>query len=114
MEFQNIDLIKGYHAHVYYDEVTFQQAKNLCETAGQNFSVTVGRLHRKPVGPHPCWSCQLSFDSVEHYKILSWLALNRKGLTVLVHPLTGNDLLDHTDYASWMGQPENLKLEVLK
>ena len=114
MEFQSISLIKGYHAHIYYDEATFEQAKILCETAGKEFSVTVGRLHRKPVGPHPCWSCQLAFDRDRHTDLLSWLALNRRGLTILIHPLTGNDLLDHTAYASWMGQPETLKLEVLK
>ena len=114
MEFQNISLIKGYHAHVYFDETTAEQAKALCEEAGKQFSVTVGRFHHKPVGPHPCWSCQLAFDSYQYGDLLSWLALNRKGLTILIHPLTGNDLLDHTDYASWMGKPEALNLDVLK
>ena len=114
MEFQDISLIKGYHAHVYFDEFTCYRATALCEEAGKLFAVKVGRIHRKPVGPHPCWSCQLAFDCDRYADLLSWLALNRRGLTILIHPLTGNDLLDHTAYASWMGQPENLKLEVLK
>ncbi len=113
MEFQDISLIKGYHAHVYFDETTLEQAKTLCEQAGKRFQVTVGRIHCKPVGPHPSWSCQLAFDRSQHTDLLSWLALNRKGLTILIHPLTGNDLKDHTDYASWMGKAQNLKLDVL-
>ena len=113
MNFQDISLIKGYHAHVYFDKTTFEQAKILCEAANQEFSLTLGRMHQKPVGLHPCWSCQLAFELSEYGKIVSWLALNRKGLTILIHPSTGNDLRDHTDYALWMGVPQPLKLEVL-
>ena len=50
MEFQDISLINGYHAHVYFDESTLQQATVLCEEAGKQFSVQVGRVHRKKVG----------------------------------------------------------------
>ncbi len=114
MNFQDISLIKGYHAHVYFDESTFEQAKALCEEAGKLFPVKVGRMHRKPVGPHPCWSCQLAFSSNEYSDLLSWLALNRNGLTILIHTLTGNDLKDHTDYASWMGEAQTLNLDALK
>lgn len=123
MEFQDISLITGYHAHVYFDESTCDamrsarcayRATALCEEAGKLFSVKVGRVHRKPVGPHPFWSCQLAFERERHADLLSWLALNRKGLIVLIHPLTGNDLKDHTDYASWMGEPQTLNLDVLR
>ncbi|MBV6624588.1 MAG: DOPA 4,5-dioxygenase family protein [Rivularia sp. (in: Bacteria)] len=114
MEFQDISLVKGYHAHVYFDESSCEQATALCEEAGKQFSVKVGRVHRKPVGPHPSWSCQLAFELDESAILLSWLALNRKGLTILIHPLTGNDLKDHTDYASWMGNPQVLNLDALK
>ncbi|BAU63056.1 hypothetical protein STA3757_04110 [Stanieria sp. NIES-3757] len=114
MEFQDISLIQGYHAHVYFDEATVEQAQALCEEAGRLFQVTVGRMHHRAIGPHPCWSCQLAFSRNEYVDLLSWLALNRNGLTILIHPLTGNDLKDHTNYASWMGEPQTLKLEVLK
>jgi aromatic ring-cleaving dioxygenase len=114
MEFQDISLIKGYHVHVYFDESTVDVAKALCEEAGRLFQVTVGRMHHRPIGPHPSWSCQLAFSRSEYTDLLSWLALNRKGLTILIHPLTGNDLKDHTDYASWMGEPQPLKLSVLQ
>ncbi len=45
---------------------------------------------------------------------MTWLALNRKGLTILIHPLTGDDLIDHTDYASWMGEQQVLNLDFLR
>lgn len=113
MEFQDISLIKGYHAHIYFDEATAEQAQALCEQANELFQVTISRMHHKRVGPHPCWSCQIAFNRSNYADLLSWLALNRKGLTILIHPLTGNDLKDHTDYASWMGEPQALKLDVL-
>lgn len=110
MNFQDISSIKKYHAHVYFDEYTVEQAKALCEEAGKKFKVVVGRMHHRPIGPHPSWSCQLAFDRDNHTDVLTWLALNRNGLTILIHPVSGNDLKDHTDYASWMGEPQALKL----
>ena len=114
MQFQDIDSISKYHAHVYFDDATANLAQALCEAAAQKFSVTMGRMHHKPIGPHPSWSCQLAFDRSNHTELLTWLALNRNELTILIHPLSGNDLLDHTDYASWMGQPQKLNLEMFK
>jgi DOPA 4,5-dioxygenase len=72
----------------------------------------MGRVHQKLVGPHPHWSCQLSFDSTQFDKLIPWLEQNRGGLTVLVHGVTGNDLEDHTTNASWLGAPAKLNLEV--
>lgn len=114
MEFQDISTIEKYHAHVYFGESTVEEAKALCEEAGKKFGVTVGRMHSKAIGPHPSWSCQLAFDRSNHTDLLTWLALNRGNLTILIHPLTGNDLKDHTDYASWMGEPQALKLDIFR
>jgi aromatic ring-cleaving dioxygenase len=114
MEFQDISSVEKYHAHVYFDESTLEQAKALCAEAGKRFSATVGRMHQRPIGPHPSWSCQLAFDRSNHTDLLTWLALNRNNLTVLIHPLTDNDLKDHTDYAAWMGVPQELSLNVFK
>ena len=112
MQFQDISSIEKYHAHVYFDESTIEQAKALCEAAGKQYLVTVGRMNHRAIGPHPSWSCQLAFDRSNHTDLLTWLALNRNGLTILIHPLSGNDLKDHTDYASWMGEPQKLNLNV--
>ena len=95
--------IQRFHAHVYFDQTTQRQATQLCQEAGLQFDLTVGRIHTKPVGPHPCWSCQLAFETAILGDVLSWLALNRQGLVIFIHPQTGNDLKDHTDHAIWMG-----------
>ncbi len=106
--------IFGYHAHVYFDANTVAQARALCEEAARRFPLRMGRVHEKPVGPHPDWSCQLAFRPEIFKDLIPWLMLNRNGLTVLVHPLTGNDLRDHRDFPMWMGRSRPLDLSVLK
>lgn len=104
--------ITGYHAHVYFNADTFLEASALCDQAGEIFPISVGRKHQKPVGPHPMGSCQLAFAPKTFGEIIPWLALHRKGLTVFIHPETGNDLKDHTEHAIWMGTLETLHLDL--
>ncbi|BAQ71733.1 MULTISPECIES: DOPA 4,5-dioxygenase family protein [Pseudomonas] len=102
--------IKGYHAHVYFDASTLERARALCEQAAQLFELKMGRVHQRPVGPHPDWSCQLAFAPEVFAQVVPWLALNRQGLVVFLHPDTGDDLRDHTDHAIWMGAMRPLDL----
>ena len=99
-----------YHAHVYFDERSVEQARTLCEQAAAKFGVAMGRVHQKLVGPHPRWSCQLAFDSKQFDGLVAWLDAHRGGLTVLVHADTGHNLEDHTTHASWLGEPAELDL----
>ena len=99
-----------YHAHVYFDETTTEQARDLCQRAADLFGVAMGRVHQKLVGPHPRWSCQLAFDSKQFDPLIPWLDANRGGLTILVHADTGDDIEDHTTHASWLGEPAPLNL----
>ncbi len=105
--------IQGYHAHVYFDAGSVARARALCEQAATLFPLKMGRVHEKPVGPHPDWSCQLAFKAELFAQVVPWLMLNREGLVVFVHPLTGNDLVDHRDRALWMGALRPLDLSVL-
>ncbi len=105
--------IFGYHAHVYFDASSLDQARTLCETAALSFPLKMGRVHEKPVGPHPDWSCQLAFKAALFADVVPWLMLNRGQLVILVHPLTGQDLSDHRDRAFWMGAVRPLDLGVL-
>ena len=54
---------KAYHAHVYFDGETKVFAKRLCDASAEKFRLKVGRFHEKLVGPHPHWSCQVTFGS---------------------------------------------------
>ena len=105
--------ISGFHAHVYFDESTCDQASLLCDEAGELFGIAVGFKHRKPVGPHPCWSCQLTIPPEKFGEVVPWLALYRSGLTVFIHAETGDLLKDHTEHTLWMGKIEPLNMDVL-
>jgi DOPA 4,5-dioxygenase len=105
--------IAGYHAHVYYDAATREQALQLCEAAGKRFPLTVGRMHDNPVGPHPRGSCQLAFGAELLAEVLPWLVVNRNGLTVFTHAETGDALKDHTAHVIWLGPSETLDLAKL-
>ncbi len=41
-----------------------------------------------------------------------WLEENRSQLSVLVHPLTEDEYLDHTSSAVWLGLPLELELSI--
>ena len=104
--------ISEYHAHVYFDWETMDQARDLCETAQDRFGAVMGRMHEKPVGPHPMGSCQLAFGPETFAEIVPWLALNRDGLIVFLHPETGEELKDHTEHAIWMGAMMELDVSI--
>ena len=108
------NLHKAYHAHVYFGPDTVAQARELVDEAGQRFKVQVGRVHEKPVGPHPAWSCQLAFSAAEFDQIIPWLDEHRRGLDVFVHGLSGDELADHTTHAYWLGKEWPLNLEMFR
>lgn len=104
--------IHSYHAHVYFDADTVDQARDLCEQAADQFDVVMGRVHERPVGPHPMWSCQLACTPEQFAALLPWLVVNRDGLIVFAHPETGDDLVDHRDHGIWLGTGLDLNLSI--
>ena len=104
------NIYSHYHAHVYFDRDSLAHARAICQQAGELFSVEVGRVHEKLVGPHPCWSCQLAFDASQFDQLIPWLEKNRGGKSILVHAPTGDDIRDHTAHASWFGSSLHLDL----
>ena len=105
--------INGYHAHVYFDDTSVEQARALRERVSEEFDYAVGRFHEKNVGPHPRWSFQIAFKADAFGTLVPWLAVNRKGLTVFVHGLSGDDIYDHTELVLWLGGSVELDLSVL-
>jgi aromatic ring-cleaving dioxygenase len=102
--------ITGFHAHVYYDSSNRDAAARVREGLGSQFNVQLGRWHDKPVGPHPQSMYQVVFSPDQFGKVVPWLMLNREGLDVLVHPETGDNVIDHLDNALWLGK--KLKLNI--
>ena len=112
--FTDIAGIAGYHAHVYYAPATRPVAERLRQALGEGFAVTLGRWHDQPIGPHPQAMYQVAFEVPEFARLVPWLMLNRAGLSVLVHPSTGDDYEDHARFALWLGTPLPLRLETLR
>lgn len=108
--------IKDYHAHVYYDpKRSRDRAERLRLRVAELFpSAKLGRWHDELVGPHPQSMYQIAFPTEMLATFVPWLMLNRDGLTVLLHPETGDDLTDHTAHAAWFGAVLALRLDAFK
>lgn len=108
------ETITGYHAHIYFDKKSEADARIVREAIGENFETRLGRWHHKPVGPHPTWMYQVAFEPGVFADLIPWLALNRRSLTIFIHPETGDSVADHTDHALWMGDILDLNIDVLR
>lgn len=107
-------MIQSFHVHVYYDQPTFNLAERICKQVSRQFEVPMGYMHKKPVGPHPMWSCQLTVSQEKLTNVLSWLMIHREGLIVFFHGDTGDDLADHTKHVGWLGESKVLNLEMFR
>ena len=106
--------LKGYHAHVCYDQATRPVAERLRDTLLGQFSVKPGAFSDEPIGPHPISQFSVIFQTEEFQKIVPWLMLNREGLDVLVHPLTESSYDHHSKNALWLGTPVPMRLDILR
>ena len=101
-----------YHAHIYYEPGERPAANRLLQRLAQaKFVLFAGELRDQPVGPHPKAQFEVHFheDAVPQVVAL----IKETGLTALVHPLTDDDLADHTTLGQWLGKPLPLDLSVL-
>jgi len=114
--FKDPGTITEYHAHVYYDPATTRaRAERLRERVGRRFPrARLGRWHDELVGPHPQSMYQIAFPAGMLADFMPWLMLNRDGLTVLLHPETGDNYTDHSAHAAWFGAVLPLRLDVFK
>lgn len=106
--------IESYHAHIYYDAESRPAAAAVRDQIQHVFKVEMGRWRDEPVGPHPQAMYQVAFGVDQFPRLVPWLMLNRGGLTVLVHPNTGDAYRDHAEHALWLGAKLELRLAILK
>ena len=107
-----------YHAHIYYTMETRALATALEQrlaAARESGSIPelffIGQLRDRALGPHPIPEFEIHFSQAMLAQVMA--LLEPSGLTCLVHPLTDDDLADHTTLATWIGEPLPLKVEVL-
>ena len=108
------EAIREYHAHIYYDAETRGAAAKVRAALAERFDVVFGRWHDEPLGPHPKAMYQIAFPPEIFSEFVPWLMLNRQGLTILVHPDTGQDVPDHEDHSLWLGEKLGLDIEMLR
>lgn len=107
-----------YHAHIYYEAASRPLAETMrCvlshrmaagELAPLRF---VGSLRDGKAGPHPLPQFEIHFIA-EGLAVIREI-IRASGLTALIHPLTDDDLADHTRLAEWIGTPLALALDTL-
>jgi aromatic ring-cleaving dioxygenase len=82
------------------------------------FTVPELRVYRvwdKPIGPHPIAMFEVNlFTPAQFGAFIPWLVINRGPLSALLHPNTGDDIRDHTQRATWLGQPFPLQIGLLR
>jgi aromatic ring-cleaving dioxygenase len=107
-----------YHAHIYYTVETRRQAEAVRLRLGQLMAsgeipqlLFIGQLKDHKAGPHPIPQFEFHYTKQALATILR--LIEDSGLTALVHPLTDDDLADHTSLAHWIGTPIELDLTTL-
>ncbi|MEQ1888798.1 MAG: DOPA 4,5-dioxygenase family protein [Alphaproteobacteria bacterium] len=112
----DIAVITGYHAHVYYADAGSRALAGQLRAgvAALDIETVLGRWHDAPIGPHPVGSFQIAFEVPVFAHLVPWLALNRGSLSILVHPNTDDPVADHSAYALWLGPQLPVDLEMLR
>ena len=102
-----------WHAHIYYTPAQREAAAALRELLGRldDTILFVGRMMDQGVGPHPVPQYEIHFRERAVPEITA--ILQESGLRALVHPLTDDDLADHTTHARWIGEPVALDVTTL-
>ena len=101
-----------YHAHIYFSPEEQGRAEALrTGLAAEPSILFVGRMSEGGAGPHPISQFEIHFLKKSLGSVLE--IIEPSGLRVLVHPLTADDLADHTALAQWIGEPVELDLATL-
>ena len=102
-----------YHAHIYFTEDQRDTAEDLRTFFEEDPSILfVGAMTAGKVGPHPIPQYEVHFLRSSRDKVVE--TIREFGLRALVHPLTNDDLADHTTLGEWIGgKPLDLDLTTL-
>ena len=102
-----------FHAHIYYTDEDRPAASALRDrfAAGNPPVLFVGRMIDRGVGPHPIPQFEVHFLESGQSEVVA--AIEAANVRALVHPLTDDDLADHTNLAHWIGEPVELDVTTL-
>jgi aromatic ring-cleaving dioxygenase len=101
-----------YHAHIYYSGSEAPAAAALRDKFSAAPGILfVGRMMDRGVGPHPIPQFEIHFHEPARDDVIA--TIESSGLRALVHPLTDDDLADHTELGHWIGEPVELNVSTL-
>ena len=107
-----IDPNAPYHAHIYFDDAERDAAAALRDGFSRDPAILlVGDMADGAAGPHPIAQYEVHFLGAAVPAVVA--TIEATGLRALVHPLTDDDLADHTTLAHWIGEPVELDVTVL-
>ena len=107
-----VDPIAPWHAHIYFTDGDRAAAEALRDAFSACPEILfVGAMTTGPAGPHPIPQYEVHFLEPALDLVRSMIVAS--GLTALVHPLTQDDLADHTTLGQWIGAPIELDLTTL-
>ena len=113
----DVTAISGWHAHIYYDHGDpggAGRARAVRDALVERFDAEAGMWREVPGGPHTSAGFQASFTVARFDAVVPWLMLNRDGLAILIHPLSGDEVADHGDYAVWIGDILPVNFDALR
>jgi DOPA 4,5-dioxygenase len=101
-----------YHAHVYIDSGQELAGEALRDELARDPAVLfVGSVTKGKTGPHPIPQFEAHFLRQSLDTVIA--KIRGSGLRALVHPLTDDDMADHTSLATLLGEPVKLDLTTL-
>ena len=102
-----------YHAHIYFTDGQRDAAEDLrIRFSADPDIIFVGAMTAGKAGPHPIPQYEVHFLKASLDEVVE--KIRGSGLRALVHPLTDDDLADHTSLGEWIGgEPLELDLTTL-
>ena len=102
-----------YHAHIYFTDGQRDAAEALrIRFSADPDILFVGAMTAGKAGPHPIPQYEVHFLKASLDDVVE--KIRGSGLRALVHPLTDDDLADHTSLGEWIGgEPLELDLTTL-
>lgn len=101
-----VQAIEGYHLHIYHGANDRAAADRVAQSVETLFADDLIRSSHAigAVGPHTAPNVAVYIRSEGFGRIVQWLQMNSEGLSILIHPETGDDLKDHLDGSMWLGK----------
>lgn len=107
--------VDEYHAHIYFElddlTATEQMRQHLIDAIPAEG--VVHKMFARLVGPHPKPMFEIDYSASIKAQVQALLEQYRGNRSVLIHPVTDDDLTAHTSGAHWLGPVLDLYLDKL-